>query len=309
MLEPAIADQILRHMQAVGIEPRGNVEFVFDGKVHRFATVDDKGGEKSGAYWAYSDGWPNWGIMDFHKHERMIKSKLDAASLTCSESEALTEQLETRSPNRQEQERREREADEQARANAYREYHCATHEGVENHPYCKLKHIHDLPRLIRVVVQAQPGDICRVGDLLIPILNCESRRFQAIEKISRGVMSNGKHMKGIYSGTHVKGGCFEFPMIEPEAVYIAEGFATCASVHEFMTRRGLVVCAMNCGNLINVARVYRERTKLPVMILADNDASGVGVKKANEVVEAGYADSYYIPPMIGDWNDYLTRNK
>ena len=313
-----IERQILQHMYAEGVKPRGVIDFIFDGKIHRFAVEGDSHGQKSGAYWAYEDGWPNWAFQDYHKGEGMIKGKLNKEALSYSERESLDEQIRSEKPDynrakRAEQAREQREQDEHIRKRAYEEYLRAESAGAYEHAYIKLKQIEsvqDFTKKIRVVTNYRPGDVCRGGDLLIPLQNCETNKFQAIERISRGLMADGKHMKGIYSGTHRTGAAFTFEVTKPEKIILCEGFATGASLREYTNGRAVVICAMCCSNLINVARVWRSRTKLRIEIAADNDKSGVGEREARKVVEAGLADAYYMPPIMGyDYNDYLNYIK
>lgn len=316
MLRNEIERQILQHMSVEGIQPRGPIDFIFDGKIHRFAVEGDRGGETSGAYWAYDDGLPNWAIQDFRNGRGMIKGKLNREILSWSEREALDERLRSENPeyNRAKKAKQEREQlvqDEHIRRRAYEEYLRAEAVGAWQHAYIKLKGIErvkDFTNKIRVVTRYQAGDTCRRGDLLIPLQNCETNKFQAIERISAGLMSDGNHMKGIYSGTHRTGAAFMFSVPEPKEILICEGFATGASVREYTNGRATVICAMSCTNLMHVARAWRSKTGLRTVIVADNDKSGAGERSARAVVEAGYADTYYMPPIVGyDFNDYYNN--
>ena len=311
-----IERQILQHMDAEGIKPRDGISFIFDGQIHRFSTEQDRHGEKSGAYWAYADGWPNWAFQDYRKGGGMIKGKLNKEVLSWSEREALDEQLsrenaEYSRAKKAKQEQEQMRLDELRRRAAYEEYMRA--DVVSNHAYIKLKQIgrvQDFTNKIRVVTAHRSGDTCRTGDLLIPLQNCETNKFQALERISASVMSDGKHMKGIYAGTHRTGAAFTFSVPEPKKIVLCEGFATGASLREYTNGRAIVICAMCCSNLINVARVLRARTDLRIEIAADNDKSGAGERSARQVVEAGYADEYHMPPVVGfDYNDYLNSLK
>jgi putative DNA primase/helicase len=72
---------------------------------------------------------------------------------------------------------------------------------------------------------------------------------------------------------------------------IAEGFATACSLHEATGYP--VAAAMNAGNLLNVARAWREKhPKLRIVICADDDtetAGNPGVTKATEAARAAGA--------------------
>lgn len=68
-------------------------------------------------------------------------------------------------------------------------------------------------------------------------------------------------------------------------VYLAEGFATAASIH--MATGKPVVIAFNAGNLPKVAAKMAQilPKNAPVYIAADNDASQTGIKKAAEAAQ------------------------
>ena len=68
-------------------------------------------------------------------------------------------------------------------------------------------------------------------------------------------------------------------------VYLAEGFATAASIH--MATGKPVIIAFNAGNLPKVAAKMAQMLpkNAPVYIAADNDASQTGIKKAAEAAQ------------------------
>ena len=85
-------------------------------------------------------------------------------------------------------------------------------------------------------------------------------------------------------------------------VYIAEGFATAATVYE---ETGCpCIIAFNCGNMKAVSDAVHSFLKPnKAVLVADNDASEVGITKATEAgVEYGY--QVVMPPELGDVNDY-----
>ena len=84
-------------------------------------------------------------------------------------------------------------------------------------------------------------------------------------------------------------------------VYLAEGFATAASIH--MATGKPVVIAFNAGNLPKVAakmaQILPENT--PIYIAADNDASQTGIKKAAEAAQVlGSRARVVMPEFNGD---------
>ena len=84
-------------------------------------------------------------------------------------------------------------------------------------------------------------------------------------------------------------------------VYLAEGFATAASIH--MATGKPVVIAFNAGNLpkvaVKMAQILPENA--PVYIAADNDASQTGIKKAAEAAKVlGSRARVVMPEFTGD---------
>ena len=84
-------------------------------------------------------------------------------------------------------------------------------------------------------------------------------------------------------------------------VYLAEGFATAASIH--MATGKPVVIAFNAGNLPKVAAKMAAilPKNAPVYIAADNDASQTGIKKAAEAAQVlGNRARVVMPEFTGD---------
>ncbi len=303
--EEIISAEFFQSLDELGIIPRYDLRLIMDGQIHRFSTNEDRGGEKSAAYYIHSDGWPNWGIMDFRKHDGMQKFKLSR--------ERMPEQWDTNTqPAKQKQDDREQEAEE-ARKRAYNEYLRADSKLANNHPYITMKRVAGITQRIRVVTSEthRYSDLCKVGDLLIPLVNATTRNFQTLQRISKGLMQNGRHMKGIYSKTHLMGSCFEFlppDYNEAKRIIICEGFATGASIFKVARIKSIVLSAMTCNNIINVAKVWRKRTRLPIIIAADND--NTGTLHATATLTQGFADEVFIPPIKGyDWNDFINAKE
>lgn len=72
----------------------------------------------------------------------------------------------------------------------------------------------------------------------------------------------------------------------PDArIYIAEGYATGATVH--MATGDAVAVAFDCGNLMPVARRLRDMfPDMGLILCADDDESGIGEEKATEAADA-----------------------
>lgn len=89
-------------------------------------------------------------------------------------------------------------------------------------------------------------------------------------------------------------GCF-FPiggydkLRQAEVILIAEGVATAASIQKFAPPGTVVVAAMNCGNIPDVARALSNKFhQAGIGIMADNDVRSAGISKVNAGIEAAY---------------------
>jgi putative DNA primase/helicase len=90
---------------------------------------------------------------------------------------------------------------------------------------------------------------------------------------------------------------------EPGTLFVAEGFATAATIHETTNRP--VVVAYSASNLVPVTGTLREMYGIAqdIVIVADHDQSGVGQRYA-EQASAKYGARMVMPPILGDANDY-----
>jgi len=90
---------------------------------------------------------------------------------------------------------------------------------------------------------------------------------------------------------------------EPGTLFVAEGFATAATIHETTGRP--VAVAYSASNLVPVTGILREMHSATqdIVIVADHDQSGVGQRYA-EQASAKYGARMVMPPIQGDANDY-----
>lgn len=104
-----------------------------------------------------------------------------------------------------------------------------------------------------------------------------------------------------------KKGCFWWIGKNTPQVYITEGFATAASIHEYTQMRTYV--AFDAGNLEAVALVVRNKyPSAEIIIAGDNDNHNVGQEAARKAALT-VGGKYMIPPEVDtDWNDFLTAS-
>lgn len=144
------------------------------------------------------------------------------------------------------------------------------------------------------------------GRLLVPVYGPEglqSLQFIAPDAAKR-FLTAGKMKVG-----HVWLGSQNGPPVAPDAVLLCEGWATGKTVH---AATGAPVCAcFTAGNLLDVARLIRERFPRARLVVAGDDDRGTegnpGRGKATEAAEAVGAEVVFpaFPPGAdgSDWND------
>ena len=102
------------------------------------------------------------------------------------------------------------------------------------------------------------------------------------------------------------GGCYWTVGVNDEAgpIYIAEGFATAATIHENTGRP--CVASYSASNLVPVTDHLRQAygKMVELVIVADNDTSGTGQKYADQAA-AKFGARAVVIPIEGDANDYV----
>lgn len=252
-----------------------------DGRIHRFATADDRGQERSGWYVAWEDEHPAGVAGDWRSGVQKIW--IYGGGATCSPEEAERHKERVRAAS--EKARGEREKGYEQIAGAVSAIIREAAPADDAHPY-----------LIRKKVRShglfQTGD----GRLIMPVyINGRVRSAQYI---------SADGTKQFHCGGEISGGYFILGAFPPEGtLYLAEGYATAASVYE-ATGKTTMVC-LNAGNLPKIARQARDilGPQQDITVVADNDASGTGQRAASECAAAAGA-KVIIPPVLGDANDY-----
>jgi len=159
-----------------------------------------------------------------------------------------------------------------------------------DHPYFRAKNIRP-----HVYVW-----IDKNNNLVIPVFDFR-REVKSLQFIS----PSGK--KKFMKGGPIKGN-FHQILAGPEGIIICEGYATGVTLAQNYPSNRSVIVAFNAGNLLAVAHVFRQAyPDQNIIIAGDNDASGVGQKKATEAALA-IAGNVSIPQFSSsekgsDWND------
>lgn len=251
----------------------GRPDIIADGHIHRFDLPDEKGGKKGGWYIYFSDSKPcPAGAFGAWKHD-FSESWSSKANweLSTQERDQLTEHLRQARIVRDEE--RRKEADEAAsKATALL---AAAPDASDGHPYLKRKQVHALG--------------LKLGDrnqLLVPMFDT-SAQIRGLQRITES--GEKLFLKGVDPKGH-------FGWIEGDksTIYLAEGYATGASIH--MATGQAVALAFNAGNLELVAKAIKEVfPKSKIIVASDNDQWttkqdgtpwNVGYEKACRAMEA-----------------------
>lgn len=252
-----------------------------DGRVHRFA-ASNKAGDDAGWYVIYGDGIPagvigNWRTGETHNFRAQL-----SRSLTPAEEFAVKARIENARAMRDAERARKHE---QAAATVAEIWDAASLAAAE-HPYLERKRVQ--PHGARI-----GGD----GRLILPLYN-SSGAISSLQYI------DGTGRKTYHPGGAV-GGCF-YMMGDAdghESIYIAEGFATAATICE--TVHAPTVVAYSANNLPSVTAHLREQfPAAELIIVADNDKSGTGQMYASQASAKHGARVIVIPIEGMDANDY-----
>lgn len=134
-------------------------------------------------------------------------------------------------------------------------------------------------------------------NLVIPMRDVDGKvwGYQRINQQGEKYFKTGQRVKGLF---FLVGGELSE---ELEHLYIAEGWATCASIHA-ATNQCVATC-FNSGNLAEVVKAIKGKfPQLRFTVCADNDEHGVGLEAAKRAAEVGQGE-VLVPDELGDWND------
>jgi phage/plasmid primase-like uncharacterized protein len=275
--------QLIDAMKAAGLEPPDHIEM--DGKIHRFksGTKGKPGIDKPGWYLVFGDGIPAgrfgcWraGIeatfrADIGRKlthtEEMIHVKRLAESKAVRDAEIIRQH--------------------QVASETVEQIWATANPASPEHPYLSNKGI-----------GVHGARITGDGRLMVPLYD-QDGTLSTLQYIAH---DGGKlyHPGGQTGGKFWQLGSLD----EPGPLYVAEGFATAATIHETTNRP--VIVAYSASNLVPVTGKLREMhgPAQEIVIVADNDASGVGQRYA-EQASAKYGARTVTPPVQGDANDYV----
>lgn len=273
-------------MLAAGIGVEEAPDVVLDGKPHRFRVAGDKGREKSGWYVLFGDNLPAGRFGNWRGDLSAAWHATPDHVLTPAERELIELSYERARLMHEAEAKKRHEQAAQVCAEIWEK--AAEADSTNGYLVRKRVRSHGL---------RQTGD----GRLVMPIYVGE--RLTSLQYIS----ADGT--KEFHAGGEVSCGYFFIPPANAavKVIYVVEGYATGASVHE-ATGAGVVV-ALNAGNLSKVGQFLRG--KMPqtrIAFVADNDKSGVGQQKARAAA-ATIRAQVIVPPETGDANDYAVAGR
>lgn len=263
-----------------------------DGEIHRVPHTSSKRGALDGWYILHTSGKFPVGICGDWKTPEMRYQWMAETGRTLTFQERIEHDrwvAQVRAKQKAEREAKQEKAAERAEDEVG-----AYFDASEDHPY-----------LVRKRVKPHGIKIDRAGKLVVPIYSEDG------EIISHQTIdSDGT--KRFLKGGRVEGGFFEIRGTR-QVVFVGEGFATCASVHE--ATGATVLVAFDCGNLPKVAKVAKDLyLGAKIVIAADNDQftdNNPGMKAANDaanaihglIVHPTFAESEVSAGKPTDFND------
>jgi len=263
-----VGDAMTGFADAVSSAGLGRPEIHGDGKLHRFDVPNEKRGKKSGWFILFLDNIPSGAFGSF-KHD-ISENWCSRANYEMSAAELKM----VRERQRQAKEARDALAAQRAEDCAVvadRKWSQASE--TDTHPYLKAKKVGAF------------GVRVEGAELLVPMWNAQGRMVSL-----QRVYADGK--KRFLDGTPKKGavGWIEG---DQNTVYLAEGYATAASVH--MATGAAAAMAWDAGNLEPAAQTLKSvMPHARIVIAADNDRwtmingspVNVGLEKAHAAAQA-----------------------
>jgi putative DNA primase/helicase len=248
-----------------------DVIIIPDGAIHRFKAEGDK--NQDSWYVFYGDGgaFGNWRTT---LRETWFRGDLDDSRKCKIRKDIIAAQKAAREATEQQHRR--------IALTARRRWDAAT--PARDHPYLTAKNVHSY------------GLRLDGKSLLIPLWH--ERRLWSLQSIT--VDGDGFKKRFMWHGR--KSGCY-YPIGTPgKRIWLAEGYATAATVHE--VTGDCVVCAFDAHNLIKVASQIRSQfIDREIHVAADNDDAGI--RAAQDAMQQHNLEGWVAPDdHKTDWNDH-----
>lgn len=242
-----------RQMAADGIVT--HEEILADGELHRFHVDGDSSGSLNGWYVLYNDVVPGGAYGCWKRGISKTWCSSAKINMTAEQWSAHINRLKlAREKQAIERQREQIQAQEIAK-NIW-----SKAKPVEsNHPY-----------LIAKSIESYGLRIDDNNRLIIRLFGRDKKLYslQFIDLNGEKLFLSG----GLVSGNYYPIGSIKKPT---DKIYVGEGYATCATLHQ--VTGCAVACAFNCGNLLEVSKLMKEKfTEAEIIIAADNDLYTLG---------------------------------
>lgn len=277
---PAPEQQFAEAIRKSGLEVPE--QLILDGKVHRFRSgASAKNLSRSGWYVGHIDGIP---CITFGCWKQDITQTVKAdVGKKWTHLEEMAHVARVAAAKKQRD--AEIERDRSVAASTVETIWAGGVTASPEHPYLKRKGVD--PHGARVT-----GD----GRLMLPLFSPDGElsSLQYIDEAGGKLYHSGGQTGGMYwmLGT----------LDQPGVLYIAEGFATAATIHQ-VTNRPCIV-SYSASNLVPVTGSLREQMPTQeIVIVADHDANCIGQRYA-EQASAKHGARMIVIPTPGDANDY-----
>ncbi|MDA1330679.1 MAG: AAA family ATPase [Chloroflexi bacterium] len=269
--------QLANAMRSAGIDPPLKLEI--DGQLHRFSTKGRKR-DDSGWYVIFPDE-PVAGRFGCWRDQIDCVFRADIGrDLSAAENMAIV--------RRQSEARDERERERAKKADVA----ASTVETIWRDAIAASP---DQPYLKKKGIQPHGARLTGDGRLIVPLF-AEGGTLSSLQYIS-------ETEKRYHPGGSTKGCSWKLGEVTPGPIFVAEGYATAATIHEVSGRPCVVAySANNLPLIVGQLREAHGQTQ-EIVIVADNDESRVGRNKADEA-SAKYGGRIVMPPTDGDANDY-----
>lgn len=218
---------------------------------------------------------------------------LSAGGLDAAERERIHQQQQTRAGQ-------ERQQVELRRHKAARRAAAIMQDSEQAHtPYLARKSLGVCLCAVNRILIRDAGENFPPASLIVPLYN-EANELVNVQLIredgTKRYLAGGQKAEAYHS---IEGG---------ELVAVVEGYATGLSVH--LATGATVYCAMDSGNLLNVAKIARrQHPTAEIIIGGDHDLDEAGQRNEStqshtEGAALAVGAVVSLPPIQGDWNDY-----
>jgi len=278
---------------ADAIRKDGRIEvpdkIIIDGNIHRFRSGSTaKRLDRAGWYVAHADGIPciTFGCW---REDITITTRVDMGGRKWSPAEEMAHIARIAAAKKKRD--AEIERDRGIAASDVETIWSGGTQATSEHPYLKRKGI-----------EAHGARVTGDGRLMVPLFSPDGElaSLQYIDD-THGQGDKKYHPGGQTSGMFWMLGTLD----QPGVLYIAEGFATAATIHQATNRPCIV--AYSASSLVPVTASLREMygKNQDIVIVADHDKHGIGQKYADQA-SAKHGARVVTPPIEGmDANDYV----